>query len=99
MAGRYVYNLDGLMKKTGILSASELQSMGYDVLGYIRRRKSEIKREEYFLSGMEQELTNNDEDEDVDEDDPDDEDYESDYDREYHYIGSFDIGSPNYVGT
>lgn len=94
MAGKYVYNLDGLMKKTGIVSVSELQSRGYDVLGYIRRRKSEIKREEYLLSGMERELTNNYED-DADEEEDEDEAY----DREYHYIGSFDMSSPNYIGT
>ncbi len=86
--GKYIYDLDSLMRRTGACSLSELQDMGYDVIEYLNRRKIELQNESKILTRLEDELRTP-------------KSSQSSYynDDEMPFYGSFNPSSEDYIGT
>lgn len=44
---RHIYDLEGLMKKTGITDLKELERRGYDVREWLTNRKTEVSQKKF----------------------------------------------------
>ncbi len=88
---RHIYNMKGLMEKTGITDYAELQRRGYDARGWLIEMKEKLESQLEMINSSIDELDN-----ELNNDEPDDEFMGFDSSRswcdsedsEYFYLGT-----------
>ena len=105
---RKIYDLEGLMKKTGATDYFELQKRNYDIIGYLENRQNEILLELAEIKTCLNTLADDeDEDDNEEEEDDDDDDFYLDDDdqgdaavhRETMCWNFDNPAAPDYLGT